>query len=406
MPFKETCPVEERIAMFRDYDTGAFTVAGLCQRYGVSRETFYVWKRRRDGGDERWFEERSRAPEHRPHATAQAQVAEIVAMRARFPRFGAKKILSKLEEKRPNVAWPAASTIGDILKRQGLILARERRRRPVPVGETVAGASAPNGEWSIDFKGWFRTRDGQRCDPLTVEDTATRYLVETRIVAPTWASVRLVMERVFAEVGLPEAIRSDNGSPFGSTGAGGLSSLSVWWLKLGIEPRYIRPASPQDVMPEACFQHDGRHERMHRTLKEETACPPAATLQEQQARFDVFRRRYNEERPHEALGQTPPARHWRLSARQLPRRLDEPWYDADHQVRRVRPPGTIKWRGEEVFIGEALAGELVGLAELESGGHMVRFCGRDLGVIGHDLRFLRFAPPRARLCCAQETQAA
>jgi transposase InsO family protein len=394
MPFKETCPMEERIAMLRDYETGAFAVDDLCRRYGVSRETFYVWKRRRDAGNERWFEERSRAPEHRPHATSELQVAQIVAMRKRFPRFGSKKILSKLIEERPNVHWPAASTIGGILKRAGLIVARDRRRRPVPVGEIVAGAEAANEEWSIDFKGWFRTRDGERCDPLTVEDTASRYLVETRIVEPTWAGVRLALERVFARVGLPEAIRSDNGSPFGSTGAGGLSSLSVWWLRLGIEPRYIPPSSPQD---------NGRHERMHRTLKDETARPPAATLEAQQARFDAFRRHYNEERPHEALGQTPPARHWRPSLRELPRRLDEPWYDADHEVRRVRPPGTIKWRGEQVFIGEALAGELVGIAELEKGGHIVRFCGRDLGVIDHDLRFLRFAPPRARLRCAEET---
>jgi transposase InsO family protein len=395
MPFKETCAVEERIAMFRDYETGAFAVTDLCRRYEVSRETFYVWKRRRDAGNEWWFEERSRAPEHCPQATPQAQVAQIVAMRKRFPRFGARKVLSKLVEERPQVDWPAASTIGDILKREGLIVARDRRRRPVPMGEIVAGASEPNGEWSIDFKGWFRTRDGERCDPLTVEDTASRYLVETRIVEPTWAGVRLALERVFAEVGLPEAIRSDNGSPFGSTGAGGLSSLSVWWLKLGIAPRYIPPSSPQD---------NGRHERMHRTLKEETARPPAATAREQQARFDTFRRHYNEERPHEALGQTPPAKHWRAPSRQLPRRLEEPWYDADHEVRRVRPPGTIKWRGEQVFIGEALAGELVGLAELEKGAHIVRFCGRDLGVVGRDLRFLRFAPPRARLRCAEETQ--
>lgn len=387
--------MEERIAMFRDWDTGAFTVSELGERYGVSRETFYVWKRRREAGEERWFEERSRAPERCPHATPVCQVAQIVAMRRRFPRFGPKKVRGKLIEERPQIDWPAASTIGDILKGKGLIVARERRRRPLPQGEVVAGASEPNGEWSIDFKGWFRTRDGERCDPLTVADTASRYLVEARIVEPTWAGARLALERIFAQVGLPEAIRSDNGCPFGSTGAGGLSSLSVWWLKLGIEPRYIRPASPQD---------NGRHERMHRTLKEDTARPPAATVREQQARFDAFRRHYNEERPHEALGQTPPAKHWRPPMRQLPPRLEEPWYDADHQVRRVRPPGTIKWRGEQVFIGEALAGELVGLAELERGGHIVRFCDRDLGVIGRDLRFLRFAPPRARLRFAEETQ--
>ena len=395
MPFKETCPVEERITMFREWDSGAFTVAELGSRYGISRETFYVWKRRRQSGDERWFEERSRAPEHCPHATPAAQVDQIVAMRKRYPRFGAKKIRGKLIEKQSSIDWPAASTIGDILKRQGLIVAKDRRRRPMAVGEIVAGSQQPNGEWSIDFKGWFRTRDGERCDPLTIEDTASRYLLETRIVEPTWAGVRLALEGIFAEVGMPEALRSDNGSPFGSTGAGGLSSLSVWWLKLGIEPRYIAPGCPQD---------NGRHERMHRTLKDETARPPARTIAEQQARFDVFRRHYNEERPHEALGQTPPVKHWRPPGRQLPLRMDDPWYDAEHQVRRVRPPGTVKWRGEQVFIGEALVGEIVGLAELERGGHIVRFCNRDLGVIGRDLRFLRFAPPRARLRVAEETQ--
>ncbi len=380
--------MQERIAMLCEWDTGAFSVAEITRRYGVSRETFYVWKRRRESGDERWFEDRSSAPGHCPHTTPEEQVRRILALRQRFPRFGAKKIRSKLMERYPRVDWPAASTIGDILTREGLIVPRERRHRPVAQGEVVSAALAPNDEWSIDFKGWFRTRDGRRCDPLTVQDTATRYLVETRIVAPTYVGVYGALERLFAELGLPAALRCDNGPPFGSTGAGGLSRLSVWWLKLGIEPRYIPPASPQD---------NGRHERMHRTLKAETTRPPATTLDEQQVRFDAFRRVYNEERPHEALGQRPPARLWRAPERALPQRLEEPWYDADHAVRRVRPAGTIKWRGEEVFLGEALAGEIVGLAELESGCHIVRFCQRDLGVIGRDLRVLCFAPPRARL---------
>jgi transposase InsO family protein len=395
MPFKGTCPVEERIAMFRDWDSGAFTVAELTRLFGVSRETFYVWNRRRESGCERWFEELPRAPENRPHTTPKDRIAAIVSMRERFPRFGAKKIRAKLIEAHPTVDWPAPSTIGDILKRAGLIMPQQRRRRPVPVGEIVKSAEAANDEWSIDFKGWFRTQDGTRCDPLTVEDTASRYLLETRIMAQTCADVRKALERLFAECGLPGAIRSDNGSPFGSSGAGGLSQLSVWWLKLGIEPRYIPPASPQ---------HNGGHERMHRTLQEGTTQPPAATKKAQQKRFDDFRKHYNEDRPHEALDQTPPAKHWRPSKRQLPRRIDEPWYDASHEVRRVRPPGTIKWRGEQVFVGEALAGEVVGLAELENGSQIVRFCTHDLGVIGRDLRFLRFAPPRARLRVAKETQ--
>jgi transposase InsO family protein len=394
MPFRESA-VEERISMFRDWDSGAFTVEEVSRRYGISRETFYQWKRRRESGAEDWYEEISRAPCRCPHATPVGITAAVIAMRRRFPRFGPKKILGKLLADRPQMTWPAPSTIGDILKREGLILSRPRRRRPLAQGALVAGSDRANGEWSIDFKGWFRTLDGTRCDPLTIEDTASRYLIGARITDPNWAGTRCVLERVFKENGLPDAIRTDNGAPFGTTGAGGLSSLSVWWLRLGIEPRYIPPSSPQD---------NGRHERMHRTLKAETSKPPAATLSEQQARFDRFRVYYNEERPHEALSQTPPAKHWRPSPRAYPKRLEDPWYDADHEVRRVRYAGQIKWRNEYVFIGEALIGELVGIAGLDNGLHIVRFCGRDLGVINRDLRFHRFAPPRARLRSAMETQ--
>jgi len=372
MPFKETCPVEERIALMREYEAGAFTVSDLCRRYGISRDTFYVWRRRRESGEQGWFEERSHAAMHCPHATAGELVERIVATRRRFAHFGPKKIKSWLEHAVPEVAWPAASTIGDILKRAGLVEQKRRRRGTILQPENVAEATGPNEEWAIDFKGWFRTRDGCRCDPLTITDAASRYLIETRIVAPSFAGVRGALERIFSDVGLPAAIRSDNGAPFGSAGAGGLSALSVWWLKLGIEPRYIRPASPQD---------NGRHERMHRTLKAQTSRPPAASALEQQARFDRFREHYNRERPHEALDQVPPAAYWRPPTRTLPARLDDPWYDAEHQVRRVRSSGTIKWQGEEVFIGEALAGELIGLAEHDNGCAIARFCGRDLGVI-------------------------
>jgi transposase InsO family protein len=394
MPFRESSPVEERISLFREYETGAFSVSELCTRHGISRETFYVWKRRRAGGEARWFEERSHAVESCPHATASRLAERIIATRRRFPHFGPKKIKAWLACERPETDWPAASTIGDILKREGLVEPRRRRRRAIAQGELAAPVSAPNEEWAIDFKGWFRTRDGKRCDPLTITDAASRYLIEVRIVDPNWAGVRGALERVFGDLGLPGAIRSDNGAPFGSTGAGGLSALSVWWLKLGIEPRYIPPASPQD---------NGRHERMHRTLKAETSKPPAQTAAEQQLRFDVFRRHFNEERPHEALGQTPPIKLWQSPSRAMPSRLDDPWYDADHEVRRVRPSGEIKWRGEHVFVGEALAGELVGLAEHDTGGHAVRFCTRDIGLIGRDRRFRRFAPPRARLRVAPET---
>jgi transposase InsO family protein len=398
MPFRETNPVAERIALMREFETGVFSVSELCRRHGISRETFYTWRRRWASGGARWFEERSHAVTICPHATDGRLAERIIAVRRQFPHFGPKKIKARLEHesrrKGDGAAWPATSTIGDILKRAGLVEPQRKRRRAIAQGEVVVPAHAPNEEWSIDFKGWFRTADGTRCDPLTITDRASRFLVEVRIVDPTWAGVRCTLERVFGHIGLPAAIRSDNGAPFGSSGAGGLSALSVWWLKLGIEPRYIPPSSPQD---------NGRHERMHRTLKAETSKPPARSAAEQQVRFDSFRRHYNEDRPHEALGQKAPAQLWQPPVRTFPAgRLEDPWYDADHEVRRVRPAGQIKWRGEELLIGEAFAGELVGLAEHDSGGHIVRFVNRDLGVIGRDRRFLRFAPPRARLRCATE----
>jgi transposase InsO family protein len=393
MPFRESSPVEERIALMQAYDTGAFSVSELCRRFGISRQTFYVLKRRREGGDARWFEERSRAPKSVPHATPDEICAKVIAMRKRFPRFGPKKVRACLIADEPAVCWPAASTIGAILEAEGLVVPNKRRRRPLAQGEITAGSDTPNGEWAVDFKGWFRTRDGTRCDPLTVSDTASRYLIEVRITPPTHDGVKAILTRVFNDVGLPDAIRSDNGSPFGSIGAGGLSRLSVWFLKLGIEVRHIPPSSPQD---------NGRHERMHRTLKAETARPPADRWEQQQVRFNRFRRHYNEERPHEALGQTVPASRWSPPWRTMPAAIKEPWYDPDHEVRRVRRTGEIKWRGEHIFIGEALAREPVGLAEIDLGLHIVRFCGRDLGLIDRAGRFHRFAPPRARLRKAPE----
>jgi len=389
MPFKETCRMEERVRMLAEYDTGNWSVSELCRRYEVCRDTFYEWRKRRDGGDAGWFADRSHAVVHCPHATDGVVVEAIVALRRRFPHLGPRKLLWMLERRAPATCWPAASTIGDILKRAGLIGSVKRRRRPLDQARSMMPVAGANEEWATDFKGWFRTRDNCRIDPLTISDGYSRFLIEVRIVAPRIEASQMVFARAFRRYGLPRAIRSDNGPPFGSNGAGGLTRLSAWWLKLGIEPHFIRPASPQE---------NGRHERMHRTLKAQTSRPPAADARAQQIRFDAFRRHYNEQRPHEALGQRPPHEVYTPSPREMPDRVAEPWYDADHEVRRVRPPGTIKWKGEQVFISEALAGELVGIAELGTGDHVVRFCNRDIGLLDRCGRFRRFAPPRAEPC--------
>ncbi len=244
-----------------------------------------MWQRRCGSEEARWFEDRSHAVACCPHATDGRIADRIMAVRRRFPHFGPKKIKAWLKDesrrKGDDTAWPAASTIGDILKRAGLVEPQRKRRRAIAQGEVVAPAHAPNEEWSIDFKGSFRTADGRRCDPLTITDQASRFLVEVRVVDPTWAEREMGSGAGFRAHRPAGGDTLDNGTPFGSSGAGGLSALSVWWLKLGIKPLYIPPSSPQD---------NGRHERMHRTLKAETSKPPARSAAEQQQRFDSFRR--------------------------------------------------------------------------------------------------------------------
>jgi transposase InsO family protein len=380
--------MEERIRMLSDYDTGNWSVSDLCRRYGVSRDTFYEWRKRRESGEQDWFMDRSHAPLHCPHATAQTLADAIVSLRRRFPHLGPRKLLAILERQTPTTCWPAASTIGDLLKKVGLIKPVKRRRRAIDQRRPFAAVAVANDEWSTDFKGWFRTRDGSRIDPLTLTDSHSRFLIDVRIARQTIEGARPVFEAAFRTHGLPLSIRCDNGAPFGSSGAGGLTRLSAWWLKLGVEPHFIRPASPQE---------NGRHERMHRTLKGQTSRPTAANATEQQARFDAFRRHYNQERPHEALGQRSPVEFYAPSQRPMPDWVEDPWYDADHQVRRVRSSGEIMWQGDRVFVSEALVGEPVGIAELETGNHVVRFCHLDIGLIDRRGRFSRFAPPRPGL---------
>ena len=282
--------------------------------------------------------------------------------------------------------WPAPSTATDILRRAGLIDGRRRRRRALAVEQPFQAVQAANDTWCIDFKGWFRTRDGARCDPLTVSDAYSRYLLTSHIMPQQAEPVRRAVDALFHEHGLPLAIRSDNGSPFGSRAAAGLTRLSAHWAKLGIRLEYINPGKPQQ---------NGRHERMHRTLKAETATPPAAGEAEQQARFDAFRYDFNHNRPHEALDQQMPAALYRPSPRAMPEPVPEPYYDADHQRRRVRTGGEIKWQGETIFISEALVGEPVGIRDLENGHWLIRFANLDLGLIDQrDMKFHRFGAAR------------
>jgi transposase InsO family protein len=355
--------------------------AEICRRYGVSRKTGYKFAGRYELEGPAGLFDRSRAPHVHPNAVGEDEEAMVLALRAEHPSWGPKKIKARLEAVHRHRAWPAASTIGAILSRHGLVARRKQRRRAAPSVSPLYPADEANQVWGIDFKGWFRTSDGSRCDPLSISDLASRYVIRLQAVTrPDGEHVWPVVEAAFIEFGVPERMRSDNGPPFASTGAGGLSRLSVKLIKAGVMPERIEPGKPQQ---------NGRHERLHRTLKAETARPPAANLRAQQRRFDDFRRTFNEERPHEALGQETPASHFAPSERSYSCRLKEPEYPDGHDIRRVRQNGEIKWKGELIFLSEALAGEPVGIAEADEGRFSVNFGPVYLGFLDHHHTLIR-----------------
>jgi len=373
--------MDQRVAFIAEWLREERSMTELADRYQVSRKTAYKWVERYKADPEHGLAERSRAPHTHGRAMSAETSQAIVTLRRQFPRWGPKKLRAILTEREPRRAWPATSTIGDLLRREGLSEPRRRARYRVPLTQPLAAAHAPNDVWTADFKGWFRTTDGTRCDPLTVADAASRYVLCCRIVPPSEHGVRPWFERTFREYGLPRAVRTDNGPPFATTGAGRLSHLAVWWLKLGIQLDRIDAGHPEQ---------NGRHERFHLTLQQDAVTPPATTPRQQQRRFDRMREEFNAIRPHEALGQRPPARVYVASPRPYPERLVEPWYDATHQVRRVKACGQIRWQGELVFISEVVRGEVVGLAETERGDWTVRFLHLELGRIDRHTR--RFTP--------------
>jgi putative transposase len=386
VPWRVTNAMEERVRFVFDVLGGDQAMTALCRSYGVSRETGHKWMARYTAGGIAALADKSRARRSQPTSLSAAVVAKVLALRERWPQWGPKKLRAVLMRDWPDLGCPAASTLGDLLKRNGLVTGRRVRQSALPQTRPFAAAVAPNQLWCIDFKGWFRTGDGQRCDPLTVTDAMSRYLLACQIVEPTIEGVWPACERLFGEYGQPQTLRMDNGPPFGSKGAAGLTRLSVLWVKLGIELELITPGCPQD---------NGRHERMHRTLKDDTSEPPSASAAAQQKRFDVFRREFNEVRPHEALGQQTPASVHRPNPRCYSGRLEEPWYNAEHSVQRVLSKGEIRLDGETLYLSEALPGELVGIAMLPSGDRVVRFAHIDLGLIARGTtKFRRFSAPR------------
>jgi putative transposase len=345
--------MEEKLRFVFEHELQERTMTELCQRYEITRQTGYLWLRRyREAGVAGLVQHRRAAHRH-PNQMPEELEQRVVQLRQAHMRWGPRKLKRILERDEPGRSWPAASTIGALLQREGLVVPRRKRVRTTPYRQPLAHADGPNRVWCADFKGWFRTADGERIDPLTISDAHSRYLLRCQAVEKTdTARVQAIFEAAFREYGMPAAIRTDNGAPFATRALAGLSRLAVWWIKLGIVPERIAAGHPEQ---------NGSHERMHRTLKQEVAEPPAANRRKQQRALDHFRQEFNHLRPHEALEMRTPAEVYAPSARKFPEQVPEPEYPGYMLVRRVRRQGHFRWQKDEVFLSEVLWGERVGL---------------------------------------------
>lgn len=366
MPWKEVKPMDQKVLFIADHLRKVTTFSELCERYGISRKTGYKWVARYEELGFEGLQEQSRCPHDHPMTTPYTVRQVIKELRSHYKDPpGPKKIQVLLRQKHPSWDIPSKTTIYNILSAAGLIH-RQKRRRRVPVGQQPFSAvREPNDVWSADFKGQFKTQDRSWCYPLTVMDHQSRYLLECRNFKGTGLEqTKRAFEQLFREYGLPWRIRTDNGVPFASRSPGGLTQLSKWWIRLGIMPERIAPGKPQQ---------NGRHERMHRTLKKETAIPPAPSAHLQQQAFDAFRQRYNNERPHESLGQNTPASVYRPSTRPMPDKLPELEYPGHFRVALVHHNGIIQHQSHRVYVSGLLKGEHLGVEETADGRWVVYF---------------------------------
>ncbi|TNF56915.1 transposase [bacterium] len=358
MPWRRTEPMEERVHFISDYLKAKYEVSALCEVYGISRKTGHKWisRYRQHGID--GLKDVSRRPHNSPYRTPLRIKKEIIELRKRYG-WGPKKLLSLMKSKHPGWYLPGRSTVCDILKREGLIKKRRARRKIPAMLRPFAPIDHPNAVWTADFKGQFRINNGRYCYPLTITDSYSRYLLECRALTSTRLDdVRNVFKSIFEKYGLPERIRTDNGVPFASISASGLSQLSLWWVRLGIYPERIDAGKPYQ---------NGRHERMHRDLKEKTVKPPAASMTAQQVRLDQFCKEYNEVRPHEALNFKTPSSLYKPSNRSMPKNLLAFQYPEHYEVRHVQRNGSIYWRNSYAYVGYLLQDQNVGLEEIDNG---------------------------------------
>lgn len=382
MPWTEQSVMNSRVCFIASWLRAEEPMSHLCARYKISRKTGYKWLSRYQENGAAGLEALSSVRRTLTHAIEAEIATAIETLREARPTWGPRKLLVRLAADHPEVAWPAPSTVGALLRRKGLSQPRARRARDPRPTHPIMEPTTANESWAADFKGWFRTGDGVRCEPFTVSDGYSRYLLACQAVPrTTTAEVRPILTDLFCRYGLPRALRTDNGSPFASRmGLGGLSQLSVWLLKLDIWPDRIAPGRPDQ---------NGRHERMHRTLGEDAASPPAATIGAQQVRLDAWRKDYNANRPHEALGQRCPEALYTPSPRAFPAIIRDWEYPADHHVRRVGRDGYIKWRDARVYLSEALLGETIAIAQRDDGDWTIRFRNFDLAMLMEDTGVIR-----------------
>lgn len=356
MPWSEITPMSQRLGFIRLYCQRRRTMAELCAEFHISEKTGYKWVARFSAEGEAGLLDRSHAPHHVPHRMAPAVADALLAVRRAHPTWGPRKLVAYSLAQDSSQCWPAPSSVGALLKAAGLVRPRRRRRS---TGDAIAWgrtpADHPNAVWTADFKGQFRLGAGAYCYPLTVVDSYSRFLLSCRALPSTESGATIaVFRELFRDFGLPGVLRTDNGIPFATRAIGGLSPLAVWCIRLGIRPERIEPGKPQQ---------NGRHERLHKTLKAETTRPAASGFRRQQQYFDAFRACYNGERPHEALGQQPPSCRYEKSRRPYPRRLPSLEYGAGVQVRRVSSIGVAVWNRHRIFLSTMLAGQDVGFAE-------------------------------------------
>jgi len=369
MPLREKTIVEKRLDAVLMVKAG-YSLSEVARRYEVSRPTLYEWIRRYEVNED--LTDRSRAPHHCPHRTEEWIQERLIEERRRW-KFGSKKILARLREDEPLIAWPSRATADAIFQRAGMVQPRRRQRNVhAPSTRPKRQPEAAGDLTTVDFKGEFRLRNGKYCYPLTVVDAFSRYVIACEALASTQLSTTWnVLRRVFREHGMPHAIQSDNGVPFGAHGNGRFSTLSVRLMRLGIEPIFSRPGKPQD---------NAAHERMHLTLKNEVI-DPARTLVEQQRRFDDFRQMFNYERPHEGIGMQRPARLYRPPRRPFPEVLPELEYEPHFETRLVQSNGMVRWRGEVMFVGRPFAGQQLGFEPVDLSIWNVHFGSFIVGVL-------------------------